>query len=562
VRIATAAALLALLLALLLACSPLPGSVAGRAPDAYQPQPPQHRGGSLTIADFEYPGTLDPLAARTDTELRLSGLVFAPLWTFDDRLRPYPDLVREVPTPENGEVRTASGGRSMSVDVKLVQGLRWSDGPPLTADDVLFSLRAMKDPATGAVAPGGLDRLTGARRVSDTELTLTFEGVYAPYLELGAALFVLPAHRLASVPTAQWAEAAFFQRPDVASGPFVVSQASAGTTILFDANPEYFAGEQTHRRRPALDHLAYTVLSGKAAVIAALRKGDADLAFHLDPDDLPALTGMPSSSSRTYEGLRDESLAPNHAANSASGVAPPWLNDRRVLDALDLALDRSELVRQAQDGAGQPARGVFPRALSAFVQGTLLSSLPKLDAARRTLDRAGWTLGGDGVRVKDGRRLEFSLLTPCESHLAHATAQVLVAEWQEVGAAVAATCRPRDAFLKAASTAAFDMLLASNGWGPDPGSPSALAAETGGQNTGSCHDEQLEAAMRRGADTLDPAGRRTAYAQAEKEWLAYHCTIPLFEVASVSQVPVRLHNFAPSPALGLETWNAADWWIS
>ena len=47
-----------------------------------------------------------------------------------------------------------------------------------------------------------------------------------------------------------------------------------------------------------------------------------------------------------------------------------------------------------------------------------------------------------------------------------------------------------------------------------------------------------------------------------KEWLAYHCTLPLIEVPAVSQVSSRLHNFAPSPGLGAETWNAADWWLS
>src|SRR5205807_8240622 len=116
---------------------------------------------------------------------------------------------------------------------------RWSDRQPLTADDVLFTLAAVRDPATGAVPPGGLDHLRGARRVSDSELVLTFEGVYAPYLELGAALFVMPAHRLGSVPHSDWSRGSFFQRPDVGSGPFVVSEAVPGDRLAFNANPEY-----------------------------------------------------------------------------------------------------------------------------------------------------------------------------------------------------------------------------------------------------------------------------------------------------------------------------------
>ena len=549
---------------LALACSPLPLSpgVSPSSQDEYRPQTAAQRGGTLAMTDFEYPHTLNPLTALTDLELRLGGLVFAPLWGFDDRLRPYPDLAQQVPTTSNGHVRAARDGASMTVDVRLVRGLRWSDGQPLTADDVLFTLAAIRDPATGAVAPAGLDRLKDARRVSDTELVLTFDGAYAPYLELGAAIFVMPAHRLASVPRSEWSQGTFFQRPEVGSGPFVVSHAVPGDRLLFDANPEFGAGRQTHRHRPNLDHLVFTAQPARTAMLGALRGGAADLGFHLGTDDLPALTGLITSSSISYAGLRDEFLAPNHSVNSATGQAPPWLNDRRVLDALDRALDRSEIVRQALAGSGAPARGVFPRALSGFAQGSRVSALRDLASARRVLDDAGWNQGGGGVRVKEGRRLQFSLTTVCGSLLNDRVMQVVQGQWQQLGVQVSPGCKSRDAFLRARATAAFDMTLSSNGWGPDPNDWASLVAESPGQASDGCEDEQLGQAFESGESTLDPGARRAIYAAAEKEWLSYHCTLPLFEVPQVTQVSTRLHNFAPSPGPGGETWNAAEWWMS
>jgi peptide/nickel transport system substrate-binding protein len=557
------AAVTAALLTLVVGCSPL-GAASSPSPaaDVYQPQPAANRGGTLVLSDFEYPRTLDPLTALTDAELRLGGLVFAPLWGFDNRLQPYADLAVEVPTMANGGVRTTAGNRSMTVDVKLVSGLRWSDGRPLTADDVLFTLDAMKDPATRAFAPEGLDRVRDARRVSDTELVLTFDGVYAPYMELGAAVFVMPAHRLRSLPHSEWSQGAFFQSPDVGSGPFVVTEAAPGDHLVLDANREYAAGRHAHRHRPALDRLVFKAQSSKAALLNALRAGGADLGFHLAPDDLPALTGIAGSSPRSYTGLRDESLAPNHAANSATGRSPPWLNDRRVLDALDRAIDRSELVRQAVAGAGTPARGVFPRAISGFARGSLIPPLRDPAGARRGLEEAGWSPGVDGIRVKAGQKLQFGLLTVCGSALDAGVMQLLLSQWREVGAAASGSCQPREAFLQATTGQAYDMALASNGWGPDPNSWARLALESGRGESGACRDDDLAEAMARGARTLDPAGRRAAYAAAEKEWLAFHCTLPLFEVPAVSQVSTRLHNFAPSPGLGAETWNAADWWLS
>jgi peptide/nickel transport system substrate-binding protein len=552
------------LLLVLAGCSPIaPGTgTSSSGQDAYRPQPAAQRGGTLVMADFEYPHTLNPLTALTDLELRLGGLVFSPLWGFDDRLRPYPDLAREVPTTGNGQVRAAADGRSMTVDVRLAPGLRWSDGQPLTADDVLFTLGAVRDPATRAAPVSGLDQLRGARRVSDSELVLSFDGVYAPYLDLGAALFVMPAHRLGSVQHSEWSQGAFFQRPEVGSGPFVVKDAVPGDRLLFDANPQYGAGGQSHRHRANLDRLLFKAQSGRAALLSALRAGSADLGFHLSPDDLPALTGIATSSPRSYGGLRDVSLAPNHGRNSATGLAPPWLDDRRVLDALDRATDRSELVRQAVAGSGKPARGVFPRALAGFAEGTRIPPLRDLAAARRLLDEAAWAPGGDGVRVKDGRRLEFALTTVCGSALDDRVMQLLQGQWQQVGVLVNTGCRPRDAFLKASSSSAFDMTLSSNGWGPDPNDWAVMVAEVPGQSADRCEDEPLGQAMERGASTLDPAARRALYSAAEREWLAYHCTMPLLEVNQVTQVTTHLHNFAPSPGPRSETWNAADWWLS
>jgi len=116
--------------------------------------------------------------------------------------------------------------------------------------------------------------------------------------------------------------------------------------------------------------------------------------------------------------------------------------------------------------------------------------------------------------------------------------------------------------LKASSSSAFDMTLSSNGWGPDPNDWAVMVVEGQGQGADRCEDEPLGQAMERGASTLAPAARRALYSAAEREWLTYHCTMPLFEVNQVTQVSTHLHNFAPSPGLGSETWNAADWWLS
>src|ERR1700682_3022765 len=89
------------------ACNPFPETPppATHLPAAYRPSPPSHRGGTLVFSDWQFPQTLDILAAPAETDLRAAGLLFAPLWGLDSGLQPYPDLVREVPTVENGDVK-------------------------------------------------------------------------------------------------------------------------------------------------------------------------------------------------------------------------------------------------------------------------------------------------------------------------------------------------------------------------------------------------------------------------------------------------------------------------
>jgi peptide/nickel transport system substrate-binding protein len=244
-----------------------------------------------------------------------------------------------------------------------------------------------------------------------------------------------------------------------------------------------------------------------------------------------------------------------------------------VLQALAAATDRQALDAAAFGGRSTITPGVFPALLGV---GPATPPRRALDDARRTLDDDGWKAGGDGVRSKAGRRLAFNLLTICDSEPRQLEQRELVRQWAEAGFAVSTSCLPRAIFLGsfasggANATGAFDLSLYSNTWEPDPGAWAPLAAGTeipgpanaAGRNWSRCQDTQLEQDLAAGSTTLNAARRHTAYVAAAAEWLRYGCTIPLLEWPSVVQRTTRLHNFAPNPTLAMDTWNAADWWLS
>lgn len=523
---------------------------------AYRPTGAAQPGGTAALADFEEARALHPLAARTDADLRAATLLFAPLWGIGPNLAPYPDLASRVPA-------ASQHGRAMTVDVRLVPGLRWSDGQPITADDVIFTWRALRDSSLRSLAPAGLEHLVRMDRRSATEVVWTFDEVYAAYVQLGAALFPLPDHRLAGVPPDALAQDAYFARPDVVSGPFTVAQDVPGDHLTLAANPRYAAGRAAAHAYPGgdgpFDHapgLGAVVLQAapsKTAEVQSLAAQGVDAGFHLLPDDLTDLQAAAGSAPVVTTGLRDEYLTPNPGVDAVTGQAPPWRDDQRVLQALDLALDRNGLVREVTAGAGRPARGLYPRALTGFAPGSPLPAGSDVAAAGRLLTAAGWQPGPDGVRAKDGRPLAFRLVAICGRTGLDRELDLLRRQWLAAGAAVATGCEPRDELTSHLASGGFDMALASQQWAPDPAAWAAVG--------NACGDRRLDAALGRVTGTLDPAARRAAAQAVEHEWLARRCTIPLFEWPDVRQVSPRLRNFTPV-AGAADTWNAADWWMA
>jgi peptide/nickel transport system substrate-binding protein len=558
-----------LLVAVLAACQATPASPApaASAPSGYAPEPPATRGGTLVLADWEPPNTLDPIHATTVNDLRVAGLLFAPLWTLSPDLKSQPDLLREVPTIANGDVRARADGVSMTVDLKLRSGLRWSDGSPLTADDLIFTVDAICSAALPARDTSGFDHIASQERKSDTEVVWHFgprprgacglpadlaSGLFPAIEVLGPRARLLPARRLASIPEAAWPGDPFFQRPDVVSGPFAVKDEVAGRLIDLAANPAYAAG----RAHAAwLDGITYRFYNGKASMIAGLQAGEADVGFHLLPGDATELRGIARSRTVVTTSLQGEFLSPNHGANTATGRPPPWSGDPRILAALAAAIDRKALDNAAFDGAATIAHGLFPPQLAGYSQPAVG---PTIAEARATLATS---------------RPAFTLLTVCDSEPRQVEQAELVRQWNAAGASVSASCAPRDRFFAGDgpnATGAFDISLYSNSWEPDPAAWAAFAVSSatpgpvnpGGRNWSRCQDRALDQDFFAGASTLDPARRRTAYLDAAAEWQRYGCTIPLFEWPAVLQVTSRLHNFAPDPTLSMDTWNAADWWLS
>ncbi|PYX86552.1 MAG: hypothetical protein DMG70_00450, partial [Acidobacteria bacterium] len=354
------------LAALLIACQPSTGPPPQATPpvSTYRPEAAGHKGGTLVLADWEVPDTLNPLTAPTENDLRVAALLFAPLWNLDPKLTSYPDLVARVPSRENGGVKAGADGTTMTIDLHLKPGLEWSDGQPLTVDDVIFTWQSI---CAGdlPVATAGWDHIVGMDRRSDTEVVWRFgpraagacglpaataSGLYPPYLLLGPRARLLPRHRLSALPLSAWASDPYFHGPDVVSGPFAYKSAVKDQLLTLVANPRYASGRD---HGAYLDQVVYRTYGGKPELLAGLTSGEADVGFHLGSDDIPVLQKLTDSTTIIAPSLQTEFLNPNHATNVQTGRAPPWVGDPRVLDALSLGADRQALDKTVFGGVAE-----------------------------------------------------------------------------------------------------------------------------------------------------------------------------------------------------------------
>jgi peptide/nickel transport system substrate-binding protein len=560
-------------------CSSLPSvpgiSLGSPTPPAsqYQAEPARHEGGTLMVGDWESPTNFSPLFNEEVPAAQVDSLLYASLVRLDPSLQPVPDLVERVPTLANGDVVWNRGAGTMDVTYRLRPGLRWSDGQPLTADDVAFTWRLIVNPKVqGVLSPDGYAAISRIDVRDLQRFTLHFDHVYPKFLNLFPA--VLPQHRLAGIAPEQLAIDAFWARPDVVSGPFKISELVPDDHITLVRNDAWSQGRAG--RRVHLDGIVYKIYPEAGQLTDAARAGQVALALELPDDQLSTLTNTGAMTVLRRSQLAYEQVTFNQAdPNPLTGQAPPWKNDPALLQALRSAIDRPGLVKKFYGDRARLAQSPIPSALAAFHDPDV-SLAYDLSAATKLLDGDGWALGSDGIRSKNGRRLSFHLVTALGSPLRSAVRDALIAQWRKLGAEVAPTeAHPSELFSGYAQgglleRGQFEAGLWTWSIGPDPDGVYPLEHSSqipsdpnhgAGSNFGRFSNADLDRNLDKGRSSLVTVERARSYAAFERAYARLGYELPLFERVLVALASPHLHNLAPNAAPDTTLWNAADWWV-
>jgi peptide/nickel transport system substrate-binding protein len=372
----------------------------------------------LRFADAGDVNTLNPhLGQFADIGL-LSSLTMAYLIKWDERNRPYPELATEVPTKENGGVSKDG----LTITFHLRKGVKWSDGAPFTADDVIFSTKVVLNPANDEVGRQGWDQITKMDEPDKYTVVYHLKKPYSPFVETffstaGANPCILPKHLLEKYPNINNVP---YNSLPVGIGPFKYERWDRGQQIVMVANPNYFRG------RPKLDEVIFKIVPDRNTVLAQLQSHEIDMW-----DIVP---GGYLSRVRAISGIKVVRIASYYWNHVDFNMTNPALADPVVRQALRLAYDRNEFLMKNQHGNGVLSDSPTPLNAPYRVDEPLVPYDPA--QANAMLDKDGWKMGPGGIREKNGVKLDFRYAIYAGTPDVDDAIELLRQDWKKIGVAI------------------------------------------------------------------------------------------------------------------------------
>ena len=502
-------------------------------------------GGTYVEGVAGVPQYLNPVIAATDVDEDVTRLAFSGLTRYDQAGAIVPDLASTFHTESDGRIWT----------FEIRDDATWHDGKPVTADDVLFTVKLLQD--RGYVGPYS-DAFRGVtvERVALRTVRFTLPDVYGPFAD-STTVPLLPAHILGNVSYADLPRQPFNMNP-IGTGPFRVFEVDARQIVLL-RNDDFYRTRPA-RARPYLDKVILRFYPDPTEALLALSRGEIDGVGNLSSQD--------AERARTLKGAKLYSLPTDNFVSLFLNVRPEKVvfRDRAVRQAIATAIDRGRVLQLAADGRGTVADEFVPSSSWAYVKDVTRYTHSAEDAAA-LLDQADWKdHDGDGVRDRGGQKLAFTIATSDEPARTAAATEIQ-RDLNEVGMSITVKSMPFGQLVDSvARQRAFDALLVEIAVSGDP-DPYTFFHSTEVNDPGHNFsgfstlpiDRNLEAARR----TFDELARRELYAPVfqsiSKEVPVVFLYFSDYLYAQSKQVQgLRI---APLTDPRERFWNIEDWYV-
>ncbi len=489
-------------------------------------------------------GGLNPFVIdQTEINKYAVGLMFLPLMELDSELNFQGMLADSITTEDN-----------IHFVVHINDEAVWSDGTPVTAEDLEYTVRRLASPVVNnttlmlyafegigddGFVEEGAESVAGIRILDDKTVEFTskypmalttFENTYARYLH------TMPKHVIEQFSEEELLTADWFNHPDVINGPFLLTGFDNDHYISYEANESYWKGA------PKIDKLNIRIVDA-SQIYAGLQSGEIDITHH-------TMTAIPQEDFESIEALENvETVYGAPITNQSAFIQTANIPDARVRQALVYAIDRQQLVDQLLKGHGEVVDG-FLSSASPFFSEEVTPIPYDPEKAKALLEEAGW----------DGSQTLRFYVNSGDSTFVNG-AQVLVAQWAAVGINVEVQTVDLATLMTVAGSTDYDILAVQYTYAPVDPYPDVDWLLSGEGSWTGYHSDEISEALAGTQQTSDIEKIKELYAVVDKK---VQEDVPMFSAYIISAqgaVSKRLSGAAPS-AYGffnnVQNWDVAE----
>jgi len=495
---------------------------------------------------------LIPMLSSDSTSHEVCSLIYNGLVKYDKDYNIVGDLAKSWEIKDGGK----------KIIFHLRKGVKWHDGAPFTASDVMFTYKTIIDPSTPTAYAGRYKLVKKARVIDKYTFEVTYERPFAPAL-ISWGLEILPEHLLKGMPVAK----SPLTHAPIGTGPFKFRRWDTGSRIVLEANKDYFI------KRPYLNGISYVIIPDQTTQFMELKAGNIDI-MGLSPLQYLRQTNTPKfkrmykkykylADGYTYLGFNLRRKPFDDKRDLGFNLRRKPFDDKRVRQAIAYAIDKKEIIKGVLLGLGKVATGPYK-------PGTLWYNP---DVKRYTYDRkkamellskAGYMdHDGDGILDKDGRPFEFTIMTNQGNGMRKKAAIIIQQRLAKVGIKVKIRIVEWTVFLKEfVDKRNFDAVIL--GWNitQDPDLYTVWHSSNtrpGGLNFVGYSNPEVDRLLEEGRHTFDNEKRRKYYFRIQEILAQDQPYVFLYIPYSLPAVSARFRGIKPAPA-GI-MYNIEDWYV-
>lgn len=401
---------IALTFSLFLAACAAPAPAQPQAPattTSSEAQPAQPvAGGTLTVGIVEEPETLNPFITQLVTSFNVLSGVMEGLLDYDTEQNLVPRLAESYSVSADG----------LTYTFKLRKDVKWHDGQPFTAADVVATWKIIMNPDFAAFSQLGWDKIESIETPDDYTVVMKTTEKYAPFITYVGSSFIAPKHLIDKGIDSFKQE---FGRAPVGTGPFKLAQWDSAQAITLEKFADYWdAG-----RKPKLDKIVLKIVPDTNTLAVQLKTGEVQMSDAIPSLQVEEIQKLPNVAVTLRDGTEWTHMDLKYI---------DFLADKRVRQALDFATPKQQIVDQLLKGQGTVAFGDQAPG-TPWINPNIQPRPYDLEKAAALLTEAGFTKNADGNLEKDGKPLVIEHWIPSGDEQTKRVQQVIAASWRKLG---------------------------------------------------------------------------------------------------------------------------------